>query len=77
MQIVTEPDVESLEVLNQSNAAVKLTIDGTEVDADGNKVWTVRFTVTSTGNQSYTVTGYDAEGNSGASASDSIQVRVR
>lgn len=77
MQIVTESDVESLEVLNQSNAAVKLTIDGTEVDADGNKVWTVRFTVTSTGNQSYTVTGYDAEGNSGASASDSIQVRVR
>ena len=77
MQIVTEPDVESLEVLNQSNVAVKLTIDGTEVDAEGNKVWTVRFTVTSTGNQSYTVTGYDAEGNSGASASDSIQVRVR
>lgn len=77
MQIVTEPDVESLEVLNQSNVAVKLTIDGTEVDAEGNKVWTVRFTVTSTGNQSYTVTGCDAEGNSGASASDSIQVRVR
>lgn len=77
MQIVTGPDVEYLEILNRSNVASKITVDKTELDKEGNKVWTVRFTITSSGNQSYTVTGYDSKGNSGTSASDSIQIRMR
>ena len=42
--------------------------------ADGKKTWTVQYKITSTGTQSYTIVGYDKDGNSGATATASIKV---
>ena len=72
--IVTTPEsVETLEVKNKAGRIEKVEVVSVET-ADGVKTWTVQYKITSTGTQSYTVTGYGADGSSGTSVTTTIKV---
>ena len=73
LTIVTSDDVESIEVRNSAGKKEKVTVKSV-VEADGQKTWTVTFKINTTGNKTFTITGFGEDGTSGASATASIKV---
>ena len=76
MMVTTSEAVESLQVQNVAGRAVDAEITAEDA-ADGTKIWTVTFKVTSVGTQTFTVTGYGADGMAGTPAEAGIKVTVR
>lgn len=73
LEVTTSDAVESLKVQNSAGRDEKITVKSV-VSEDGIKTWTLQFKVSSTGTQTYTVTGYGTDGSSGASADATIKV---
>lgn len=72
MTVVTTDDVRSLQVTNKKGKQVKADI--TSTTENGLTTWTVSIQMTVGGKQTYTVTGYAANGTSGASTNATINV---
>lgn len=72
MTVVTTEDVKSLQVTDYKNR--KVSADITSETENGQKTWKVSIKMTNAGNRTYTVTGYGASGEAGASASATINV---
>ena len=72
MTVVTTDDVKSLQVTDYKNR--KVSADITSATENGQKTWKVSIKMTNAGNRTYTVTGYGASGEAGASASATINV---
>ena len=72
MTVVTTDDVRSLQVTHKKGKQVKADI--TSTTENGLTTWTVSIQMTMGGKQTYTVTGYAANGTSGASANATINV---
>lgn len=75
MIVVTTTDVEELKVTNKYGTKMSTEVTST-VNEEGMKVWTVKFRPLLLGTQSFTVTGYGADGTEGASATASIKVKL-
>lgn len=75
MTVVTTTDVEELKVTNKNGKELKIETSFI-VNEEGMKVWTVKFRPLLWGTSSFTVTGYGSDGTEGASASDSIKVKL-
>ena len=73
LTIVTSDDVETIEVRNSAGKKEKVTVKSV-VEADGQKTWTVTFKINTTGNKTFTITGFGEDGTSGASVTASIKV---
>lgn len=71
--ITTDEAVETLQIKNKAGRKQNFDVISTET-SDGIKIWTVQYRITSTGTQTYTIAGYDADGNTGATATASIKV---
>lgn len=74
MIVTTGEKVETLTV--QNNFGAKETFEIVNVaTSNGQKVWTIKMKLTSTGNKEYTVVGYNAGGTAGSSANATILVK--
>ena len=71
--VTTSEAVETLGITNKAGRNQSFTVVSVE-SVDGVKTWTVQYKITSSGTQKYTVTGYGADGSSGATATASIKV---
>ena len=71
--ITTDEAVENLQIKNKAGRKQNFDVISTET-SDGIKTWTVQYRITSTGTQTYTIAGYDADGNTGSTATASIKV---
>lgn len=72
MTVVTTDDVRSLQVTDKKGKRVKANI--TSTTENGQTTWTVSIQMTVGGKQTYTVTGYSANGTAGTPASATINV---
>ena len=72
MTVVTTDDVRSLQVTDKKGKQVKANI--TSTTENGQTTWTVSIQMTVGGKQTYTVTGYSANGTAGTPASATINV---
>lgn len=75
MTVITTTDVEELKVTNKYGTKMSTEVTST-INEEGMKVWTVKFRPLLLGTQSFTVTGYGADGTEGASATASIKVKL-
>lgn len=72
--VTTSIAVETIEIKNK--AGRKQSFDVLSVETvDGVKTWTVQYKITSAGTQKYTICGYGADGNTGATATATIKVK--
>ena len=81
MVITTTADVDTVAVLNALGVKTKDTVVVSTVEENDQKVWTVTFTLTSAGTQTFTAVGYktDDTGNTtaGFTADATIKVNIR
>lgn len=75
MTVVTTDEVETLKVTDYKER--EISTDITSSSENGQTTWKVTFKMTNTGNRTYTVTGYGADGTAGASADAEIKVTLR
>ena len=73
LEVVTDEAVESLVIKNKAGKEQSFDVKKTTT-SEGTKVWTIQYKITSTGTQTYTIEGYDENGNTGATATASIKV---
>lgn len=71
--ITTTLIVESIGIVNKAGREQSFTLVGVDI-IDKVKQWTVQFSITAAGTQSFTVSGYGVDGNSGVTATASIKV---
>ena len=76
LMVETTVGVETLTMVNKVGKDQTFSIISVEL-VGGIKVWTVQFRITSTGTQTFTVTGHGADGTTGQTASASIQVTLK
>ena len=75
MTVVTTDNVETLKITDYKGRDVSADI--TSSSENGQTTWKVSFKMKYSGNQTYTVTGYGADGTAGASADAEIKVTLR
>lgn len=76
MTVRTFESVESLVVHNSSGAKENISIENVET-AGSEKVWTIKFRIVAVGTKTFTVTGYNVNGLSGATKDATIQVTIK